>query len=512
VHCIPVRAQDPEGFSVQGYLENDLGVPLSGSHSLTFNLYSVPEDGSVLLTETKDVGVEAGIFNTVVFSASAGLKTISFNTAYFLGISIAGGDELTPRMKLSSTPYALGVRGFYARYYEAGPLTHGYTVVAGDPSNAASASVIGGTISGGGGMNSGFDKGNSVLADWSTVSGGATNLASDDYSSVGGGTKNTASGYASTVPGGERNEASGDYSFAAGIRSEARNHGSFVWNSSSSGEEDIFQSTAVNQFLVRAPGGVGINENGPQANLHVEEADLDVSDAFLYQEELILEDTDVEFGLFSSDAGQLGSAISLIDVPGTSSVEPYSKWTIARRTSTTTSNPNVLTFRYGTNNDYLANSTQMWIGTDGHVHANSFDPAGGDVAEMFPGVGPASLFEPGDVLALSTSNPGAVQLIDSPYLTLISGVYATDPGIRLNREESNSNSDLPVGLVGVVPTKVTSENGPIQVGDLLVSSSTAGCAMKGTPSDIGPGMLLGKAMDTYSGTGIGKINVLLTLR
>lgn len=42
------------------------------------------------------------------------------------------------------------------------------------------------------------------------------------------------------------------------------------------------------------------------------------------------------------------------------------------------------------------------------------------------------------------------------------------------------DSEVPLAVVGIVPCKVTTENGPILVGDLLVTSSTPGYAMKCT--------------------------------
>jgi hypothetical protein len=57
----------------------------------------------------------------------------------------------------------------------------------------------------------------------------------------------------SVIPGGMLNNASGDYSFAAGTAANAIHKGAFVWADSQSG---LFNSTANNQFNVRASGGV----------------------------------------------------------------------------------------------------------------------------------------------------------------------------------------------------------------------------------------------------------------
>ena len=81
---------------------------------------------------------------------------------------------------------------------------------------------------------------------------------------IAGGLNNTAGGNYATVPGGQNNIASGAYSFAAGQRAQALNQGAFVWADSQSA---TFASTANNQFLIRAQGGVGIGTTSPQQSL-----------------------------------------------------------------------------------------------------------------------------------------------------------------------------------------------------------------------------------------------------
>ena len=106
-----------------------------------------------------------------------------------------------------------------------------------------------------------------------TVGGGAENLASGPGATVGGGGENTASGSNGTIPGGTNNVAGGVASFAAGTRADALHDGSFVWADRLTGialvTKPRFASTAPNQFLIRAEGGVGIGTNNPQTRLHV---------------------------------------------------------------------------------------------------------------------------------------------------------------------------------------------------------------------------------------------------
>jgi hypothetical protein len=108
---------------------------------------------------------------------------------------------------------------------------------------------------------------NTASGDWATVGGGEDNTASADDATVGGGGANTASGSYATVGGGFENTASGTDSFAAGYEAQALHQGAFVWADS---QGVAFSSTANDQFLIRAQGGVGINTNNPNgASLYV---------------------------------------------------------------------------------------------------------------------------------------------------------------------------------------------------------------------------------------------------
>lgn len=105
---------------------------------------------------------------------------------------------------------------------------------------------------------------NAVL---SVIGGGAENLVTNDaiWATIGGGDANWAVGSYAMLPGGTKNTA-GKYCLAAGRRAKATHIGSFVW--ADSANED-FSTTASQQFLIRAAGGVGINTTQPQSALDV---------------------------------------------------------------------------------------------------------------------------------------------------------------------------------------------------------------------------------------------------
>jgi len=146
-----------------------------------------------------------------------------------------------------------------------------YTTVGGGQDNTASwtyATVAGGAYNTASGQWSTIGGGhtNTTSQSRATVCGGQINTASADSATIGGGYTNTASGNYATVPGGRRNTAYGDYSFAAGRRAKANHDGAFVWGDSTDAD---FTSTANDQFLIRASGGVGINTASPARSLHV---------------------------------------------------------------------------------------------------------------------------------------------------------------------------------------------------------------------------------------------------
>jgi hypothetical protein len=77
--------------------------------------------------------------------------------------------------------------------------------------------------------------------------------------------------------------------------------------------------------------------------------------------------------------------------------------------------------------------------------------------------------------------------------------------------DQTPESDIPLAVAGVVPCRVTTENGDIRVGDLLVTSHKVGYAMKGTDRNRMAGAIVGKALEPLT-KGNGVIQVLVTLQ
>lgn len=150
---------------------------------------------------------------------------------------------------------------------------------------------------------------------------------------------------------------------------------------------------------------------------------------------------------------------------------------------------------------------------DGTVQTTAFTGAsGGDFAESVDVTGSRAKYQPGDVLVIDPNSPGRFLKSVEPYSTSVSGIYSTKPGNVGRRQTTPRTADeVPMAMMGIVPTNVTAENGPIKPGDLLVTSSTLGYAMKGTDRGRMLGAVIGKALGSLD-SGKGVIEVVVTLQ
>jgi hypothetical protein len=139
--------------------------------------------------------------------------------------------------------------------------------------------------------------------------------------------------------------------------------------------------------------------------------------------------------------------------------------------------------------------------------------SGADVAESFDVNGHISEYEMGDVLVISTTSDRTVERSQEAYSTLVAGVYATKPGVLLTEAgiDDDISHQVPLGVVGVIPTKVCNEGGEIHRGDLLVTSSRPGYAMKADLDRLKPGQAIGKALEELK-VSEGKIKVLVNVK
>jgi len=152
---------------------------------------------------------------------------------------------------------------------------------------------------------------------------------------------------------------------------------------------------------------------------------------------------------------------------------------------------------------------------NGTLFANGgLQPGGADFAEEMNVSGDRTKYAAGDLLVLDAAAERKLSLSQEPYSTLVAGIYSTKPGMlgstRTVNEKAGTDT-VPLAVVGIVPCKVSAENGAIHPGDLLVTSSLRGHAMKGTDRQRMLGAVVGKALGSLEG-GSGVIQVLVTLQ
>lgn len=134
-----------------------------------------------------------------------------------------------------------------------------------------------------------------------------------------------------------------------------------------------------------------------------------------------------------------------------------------------------------------------------------------DCAEDFD-VSIDGTLEPGTVVVCDEN--GALQPSSSSYdrrvVGVVSGADNYKPAIILDRQASLRHR-APVALIGKVFCSVDAGENPIEVGDLLTTSSTPGHAMKASDASKAFGAVIGKALRPLA-AGRGKIPVLVALQ
>ena len=212
-----------------------------GRQNVANNQYATVGGGYSQSASGSSSTIAGGYDNTASGSASTVAGGYA-STASGSAATVGGGNSNTV-----TDDYGTVAGGWSNQAGDGGVTTdRTYATVGGGYDNTASGQYA--TVGGG--------RSNTASASYATVAGGFSNTAALDYATVGGGSSNAATGSQATVPGGFNNAAVGNASFAAGYRAKANHQGAFVWADSTDAD---FASTAANQFLVRASGGVSLN-------------------------------------------------------------------------------------------------------------------------------------------------------------------------------------------------------------------------------------------------------------
>jgi hypothetical protein len=138
---------------------------------------------------------------------------------------------------------------------------------------------------------------------------------------------------------------------------------------------------------------------------------------------------------------------------------------------------------------------------------NGWQTGARDLAENFETM---DSLQPGVVVSLHPEHNAVVQSTVCND-TRVCGVVSTEPGVLLGSDTDRPDYEglAPIALCGRVPCQVVDENGPIQRGDLLTSSSIPGYAMRAEPVLVNgervyrSGTIVGKALEAHrSGRGV----------
>ncbi len=102
-------AQVPRTFTYQGVVIDASGNFIAdGSHDLKIRIYDDAAATTPIYTEDQTgVVFVKGIFNVVVGSKTVIPASLGFDKGYFLGVSVDGGLEMTPRTAISPAPYSM---------------------------------------------------------------------------------------------------------------------------------------------------------------------------------------------------------------------------------------------------------------------------------------------------------------------------------------------------------------------------------------------------------------------
>jgi hypothetical protein len=475
-------AQLPRTISYQGVLADAAGnlVP-DGNHTLTLTLYDAASGGSAVFTETQSVPVVRGVFNSILGSATAGgiPPGALFDRAYFLGISVDGGAELVPRTVLTASPYALRAS-----------VADAVTDLA-----ITNAKIADGTITPGKIATTGAAAGQALTFNGSTLAYGNPALKLPYTANVSSASTllsltNSGSGIALVAA---AVSGYGLYAISNGVGSTA------VYGGHPNGMAILGESSSNSAGAV-----VGRNDTGG-------------------------------YGIYGVNTGSGDGVYGEVSGSGLGVAGAFRNANQSNNNATVrVSNVGLGPVLYVEQNNIAAAGDLAIFVKNGanrvrfdHTGKGFFNggtqTGGADVAEAFETTEPIAAYEPGDVLVISTTRNRTVERSTGAYSTRVAGVYATKPGVLLTESSSVAdqtdtdlrNPDLrntvPMGIVGVIPTKVSGENGSIQRGDLLVTSSTPGHAMR-AGAQPAAGTIIGKALEPFEGAGTGRINVLVSIR
>jgi type II secretory pathway pseudopilin PulG len=454
----------PQFVNYQGTLADSQSQPLTGTYSLAFRIYATSSTPTVLWTETQpSVAVAGGVFHVILGSVTPLTPAVFSASERWLGISVNGGTEMTPRTRITAVPWALRA--------------------------AIADSVVGGS---GGGSD----------GDWTIV-------GSDMYSAVPGNV-----GIGATAPGkklqiGQTSTPNSEGMIRLVSRSGTQGSNR-VWDigvpetdgdSGGIGYSFVIDDTQTGtspEFMVKwGTGYVGIGTTTPDVPLDIYKPNGSTASSALR----------VATGYL---VGSLPQAYYLDFNNNTINATRTSGDTSLRLNST--SGGNVYLAEGGGNVGIGVGTPGAKLDVAGTARVDVLEIMGADLAENFP---MSETVEPGTVVSIDADRPGYLTPSREPYdrrlAGVISGANGLSVGALLGRCTPEASAEA-VAMSGRVWALCDASDDAIEPGDLLTTSARAGHAMKATERSRSHGAVLGKAMSRLARGETGYVLVLVNLQ
>jgi hypothetical protein len=212
-------AQDvPRLITYQGQISSSQGT-LSGEHTITAKLYTNSESTVPIWQGEYSTIATDGIFAVVLGAGKYPLpEPAKLDRQLWIGISVDGGEEMSPRTQLTSSPYALNVpdksitKAKLSDDVLAGMITKGQDKQIWDNANGGTNNSSPGRMDflGGGQNNTIITPVPDSVGSWDVIAGGDGNKIDTltEHNSVGGGRGNTVTANTNfaTIPGGDSNQ------------------------------------------------------------------------------------------------------------------------------------------------------------------------------------------------------------------------------------------------------------------------------------------------------------------
>ncbi|MFH1688896.1 MAG: hypothetical protein ABIE42_01500 [Candidatus Eisenbacteria bacterium] len=454
----------------QGYIADRVsGEPVNATYTVEAEIFDAESGGSSVWGPESHVGtvIAAGWFSIELGDTIGGLP--AFDTPpYYLQLTI-NGEPFTSRLKLASVPSAFAWRGSVVD--QQATYENGIKLVGGNVERR-----VGPTDS----------RRHWILADDGLSLYDST--TDDVFAELGGGT------------GGQLSLSRVDNSAACLLSANSTGGELMLWDDTPS--VTLWLHGDSGDLEVNGRAGIGTSD--PQAKAHIVEPGGTIPALRVQQDDPYAVST-VLIERTAIDASSEGNDLLAINVP-----------------ALTFTDFQFLQCKEGGNKVFR-------LDADGNGYCDgSWNGGGADIADLVRVSRSADAVTPGDVMVIDPLSSRAIERSTETRSSLVAGVVSTHPGFVCSHREWDEPAaegeqegrtfkledmamefdEVPLAVAGIVPCKVCDENGPIRPGDLLVTSSLLGHAMRDEHPSVGT--VLGKALEPLvAGTGV--IEVLVAL-